>query len=159
MIFITLGSQKFQFNRLLEKIDKMLETGIIDDVVYAQRGNSTYIPKNYDSIDFLNRDKFGEIMDKSNLVITHAGTGAIIGAVKRNKKVIAVPRKKEFNEHVDDHQVQIVKEFSQMKIIEPCYDVDEMEMAYRNVLSKAYATYQSNTEVYINTINNYLESL
>ena len=92
MIFITLGSQKFQFNRLLEKIDKMLEAGIIDEVVYAQRGNSTYIPKNYDSIDFLNRDKFGEIMEQSDLVITHAGTGAIIGAVKRNKKAEATNR-------------------------------------------------------------------
>lgn len=159
MIFITLGSQKFQFNRLLEAVDKMIEDGIINDKVYAQCGNSSYTPKNYDSVDFLNRDQFGKIMEQSDLVITHAGTGAIIGAVKRGKKVIAVPRKKEYNEHVDNHQVQIVDEFAQMNIIEPCYSVDKLEDAYINVMSKTYATYQSNTEVYISTINNYLESL
>ncbi|MFR2213953.1 MAG: glycosyltransferase [Ruminococcus sp.] len=30
-------------------------------------------------------------MGKADIVITHGGTGAIIGAVKKEKKVIAVP--------------------------------------------------------------------
>ena len=83
MIFITLGSQKFQFNRLLMAIDKLVSDGVVKEPVYAQRGNSDYIPVNYESIDFLNREQFGEIMDRASIIITHAGTGAIMGAVKR----------------------------------------------------------------------------
>ena len=29
MIFVTLGSQKFQFDRLLQKLDELVERGVI----------------------------------------------------------------------------------------------------------------------------------
>lgn len=157
MIFITLGSQKFQFNRLLNKIDMLIEQETIKDKVFAQRGYSDYKPLNYAYEDFLNRDDFQIKLKESDIVITHAGTGAIIGAVKAGKKVIAVPRLKKYDEHVDDHQVQIVKQFSEMGIIEPCYDVDDLDKAYDKVLSTEYKEYVSNTNVIIKSIVDYLE--
>ena len=159
MIFITLGSQKFQFNRILIAVDELVKAGVIQEQVYAQRGSSDYIPKNFESTDFLSREQFGEFMDKSDVVITHAGTGAIMGAVKRGKKIIAVPRKQEFGEHVDNHQFQIVDEFAEMNIIEPCYEVEDLEKAYKNTFEKEYATYKSNTVAFIDAIESYLESM
>ena len=44
MIFVTTGSQKFQFNRLLQKIDLLIEEGMISVVVFAQIGVSDYQP-------------------------------------------------------------------------------------------------------------------
>ena len=116
-IFITLGSQKFQFNRLLKEIDRLVENDTIKDEIFAQIGYSDYKPKNYNYKLFLDRNEFSEIMDKCDKVITHGGTGAIIGAIKNDKKVIAVPRLRKFGEHVDDHQLQIIKEFIDMGII------------------------------------------
>ena len=92
MIFVTLGSQKFQFNRLLIEIDRLVEEGKITEEVFAQTGYSDYEPKNYEYKNFLDRDEFSDIMGKCDKVITHGGTGAIIGAVKKEKKVIAVSR-------------------------------------------------------------------
>lgn len=47
-IFITLGSQKFQFNRLLKAIDELCEKGTVDaEDVFAQIGYSDYLPKNF----------------------------------------------------------------------------------------------------------------
>ena len=46
MIFVTLGSQKFQFNRLLRKIDDLVEEGVITEEVFAQTGASDYLPRN-----------------------------------------------------------------------------------------------------------------
>lgn len=92
MIFITLGSQKFQFNRLLEQVDKLIEEGKITEEVFAQSGYSDYEPKNYRFKNFLDRDEFIRVMRECDKVITHGGTGAIIGAVKQGKKVIALPR-------------------------------------------------------------------
>ena len=43
MIFITLGSQKFQFNRLLKAVDDLN----IDDIIFAQTGYSDYQPQHY----------------------------------------------------------------------------------------------------------------
>lgn len=44
MIFVTVGSQKFQFNRLLQKLDELKEQGIITEEIFAQTGVSDYKP-------------------------------------------------------------------------------------------------------------------
>lgn len=117
MIFITLGSQKFQFNRLLKAVDDLVQRKIIKEDVFAQIGYSDYQPQNYSYKKFLDRDEFARMEEKSEIVITHGGTGAIIGAVKKDKKVIAVPRLAKFGEHVDDHQLQLLDEFEKCKLL------------------------------------------
>ena len=100
-IFITLGSQKFQFNRLLKAVDELCKKGTIDaDDVFAQIGYSDYLPQKYSYKKFLDRDEFSNEMGKADIVITHGGTGAIIGAVKKGKKVIAVPRLAKYGERI-----------------------------------------------------------
>lgn len=159
MIFITLGSQKFQFNRLLKEIDRLVENDTIKDEIFAQIGYSDYKPKNYNYKSFLDRNEFSEIMDKCDKVITHGGTGAIIGAIKNDKKVIAVPRLRKFGEHVDDHQLQIIKEFVDMGIIEGCFNESELEQVYAKVQCTGYKKYESNTETIIMNIEKFLEEL
>ena len=83
MIFITLGSQKFQFNRLIKAIDELIEKKRIQDEVFAQIGYSDYEPKNYNYKHFLDRAEFSAVIQRADIVITHGGTGAIIGAVKQ----------------------------------------------------------------------------
>lgn len=156
MIFVTLGSQKFQFDRLLQKLDELIENGVITTPVFAQTGYSTYAPKHFEAEAFLDRDTFASTMEKADMVITHAGTGAIIGAVKNGKKTIAVPRLAKHGEHVDDHQLQIVGQFTDMCLLEPCWDVDDLEQAYRSALEKTYMSYVSNTHTIIADIEAYL---
>ena len=97
-------------------------------------------------------------MQKADMVITHAGTGAIIGGVKAGKKVIAVPRLPQFGEHVDDHQLQIVAQFGDMGLIQPCLDVDRLEEAIHTARNTQYLPYVSNTACLLGDIDAYLES-
>lgn len=156
MIFITLGSQKFQFNRLLIEIDRLVEEKKINEEVFAQIGYSDYKPKNYKYKEFLDRDEFAEIMSRCNKVITHGGTGAIVGAVKMGKKVIAVPRLAKYGEHVDDHQLQIIEQFTEMNFILGVKEVDEIENKLMNLDEECFKDYVSNTENIIKSIENYL---
>ena len=157
MIFITLGSQKFQFNRLLREVDSLIEKGMITKKeVFAQIGYSDYIPKNYEYKNFLDRDEFKRMMDNSNIVITHGGTGAIVGAFKKGKKVIAVPRLEEFNEHVDNHQLQIVQQFENMQFIKSVINIENLELAIREIQKIEFKKYVSNTTNIISSIENYI---
>lgn len=151
MIFVTLGSQKFQFDRLLQAVDE-LQT---DEEIFAQIGYSEYKPKHFKYKRFLDRDEFDKIMDSSNIVITHGGTGAIIGAVKKGKKVIAVPRLKKYGEHVDDHQIQLVNQFSELNLIYPCIDCD-IQKALDTVKRTTYASYKSNTARTIRSLEEFI---
>ena len=159
MIFITLGSQKFQFNRLLKEIDKLIDDGVIEDEVFAQIGASEYIPRNYKYEYFLDRNRFAEIMNSCDTVITHGGTGVIIGAVKKGKRVIAVPRLAKYGEHVDDHQLQLLHQFDDLQLICACYELNDLGECYKNLKTMQFRPYVSNTDVVIASIDEYLKSL
>lgn len=156
MIFVTVGSQKFQFNRLLIEIDKLIESKIITENVFAQIGVSDYKPKNYEYTDFTTQDEFSKIIDESDLIITHGGTGVIVNALKKNKKVIAIPRLSKYGEHVDDHQIQLINEFKEMNFIEPVYEIDKLKEAIKVVKEKEYNTYVSNTDKIIEDIEKFI---
>lgn len=158
-IFITLGSQKFQFDRLLKAVDELCKNNKINAEVFAQIGYSEYVPQNYNYEKFLDREQFSKIMEDADIVITHGGTGAIIGAVKKRKKVIAVPRLAKYGEHVDDHQLEIVEQFKDLNLIYACTDVQDLEKALETVQKTTYGTYESNTQTIIDSIKEYLEEV
>ncbi len=159
MIFVTLGSQKFQFNRLLTEIDRLVEEGKITEEVFAQTGYSDYEPKNYEYKNFLDRDEFSDIMGKCDKVITHGGTGAIIGAVKKEKKVIAIPRLAKFGEHVDDHQLQIIEQFEEMNFIKSIKEIDELENSLLEIENLKFNSYVSNTKNILSSLEKFIEKI
>lgn len=159
MIFVTLGSQKFPFNRLLQKIDELIENGTVTEPVFAQTGASDYVPKHYEYKPFLDREEFARQMSLCDTVITHGGTGAIIGAVKKGKKVIAVPRLAKYGEHVDDHQLQLIEQFREQNLICGLQGCEELESALRYVQTAVFQSYTSNTEKIIEQIALFLSTI
>ena len=108
MILVTLGTQKQQFTRLLDYIEK----ANIKDEIIVQAGHTKYKSKKMKIFDFIDYDEMNKYVEKADLIITHGGTGSIIGPLKKGKKVIACARKKDYLEHVDDHQKEIVDVFA-----------------------------------------------
>lgn len=157
MIFITLGSQKFQFNRLLQAVDELIDYGVIKEEVFAQIGYSDYKPRNYEYKEFLDRDEFAAQEGKCEILITHGGTGAIIGAVKKGKKVIAVPRLAKYGEHVDDHQLQLIAQFKNQNLICGLNDCSELQDGLKYVKEHEFNSYQSNTGRIIESIEKFIE--
>ncbi len=157
MIFVTVGSQKFQFNRLLKEIDKLVADKIITEEVFAQIGVSDYIPRNYKYTKFLSFDEFNQYLNRCDMVITHAGTGVIVNSVKLEKKVIAIPRLKKYKEHVDDHQIQLIDEFKELNFVESCYEIKNLKKAIKNTRNKKYNKYVSNTDKIIESIEEFIE--
>lgn len=159
MIFVTLGSQKFQFDRLLQKLDELVEQGVITEEITAQIGASNYLPKHFPYVRFMDREQFAATMDACDIVVTHGGTGVIINAVKKGKKVIAVPRLAKYKEHVDDHQLQLLHQFDELQIICACYELEDFEKEYKEIRNREFRPYVSNTHVIIEDIEGYLETL
>jgi len=157
MIFVTVGSQKFQFNRLLEAIDNLIEKKVIKDKVFAQVGVSDYKPKNYEYVDYMTQDEFNKKINECDTLITHSGTGVIVNSVKLGKKVIGVPRLAKYGEHVDDHQVQLIKEFAELNFIEPAYEMEDLEKALKLINKKEYNKYISNTDTIVESIEKFIE--
>lgn len=159
MIFVSLGSQKFPFNRLLQAVDDLIEKGEIQEPVFAQIGSSDYRPKNYQFERFLDADAFDAALTGADVLITHAGTGVILRAVKKEKKIVVVPRQKKWGEHVDDHQEQIAQMFAELGYVSCCMDCKELKERLRDARALKYQPYVSNTEKYLNAIDEYIQKL
>lgn len=159
MIFVTVGSQKFPFNRLIEKVDQMAGEGVIREEVFIQTGTSDYIPRHCRHRDFYDREEFKTMIDRCSVLITHGGVGTVIDAVKRGKKVVAVPRLARYGEHVDNHQLQLLEQFHRMKLIQGCADVEKLPEALIRAGKRARAPYPSNTERFAASLDRYIRSL
>lgn len=159
MVFVTVGSQKFQFNRLLKAVDSLVANGVAGDDAFAQTGACDYAPEHMSCEAFLDREGFRAHMEACDVVVTHGGTGAIIGAVKSGKKVIAVPRLAKYGEHVDDHQTEIVRQFGDMGLIEPCMDPADLPGAYARAMARDYLPYRSNTARFCADLSEYIDEV
>ena len=111
MILVMLGTQNNSFHRLLEEIDDLINKGIINDEVVVQAGHTKYKSKNMKIFSLIPLEELEELIEKADLIITHGGVGSIISSLKKGKKVIAVPRLHEYQEHVNNHQKEIVETF------------------------------------------------
>lgn len=156
MIFVVLGTQKFQCNRLLEKIDKLVEEGRLKDEVFAQKGHSDYVPKNYTAVDFLQKEEFESKMEECSLLITHSGVGTILSGLNHNKPVIVFPRLKKYKEHVDDHQLDIANAFSKKNLVLKCGEEDDICELIEKSGNTEFGTYVSQRENMIGIIREYI---
>lgn len=125
MILVSLGTQKFQMNRLIEAVDKIAPQ--IQEKIFIQTGCSTHIPKNCDYKDFVDAGEFRKMVGECSVLIAHAGVGTIMTGIKAGKPVIVVPRLQQFHEHVDDHQQQIAEAFAEKHCVLQCTDVEKLD--------------------------------
>ena len=127
MIFVTVGTHEQPFDRLLKCVDKMIDDGIIKEEIICQKGYSTYEPKNYIAEKLIPYDQMQENIKKARIVITHGGPASFLDPLKYGKIPVVVPRKKEFNEHVNNHQLEFSRQVEKrMKNIIVAEDDDQI---------------------------------
>ena len=157
MIFVTLGTEDKDFSRLLKAIDKEIEKGTIKEKVIVQAGHTKYESKNMEIFDLIPTDEFNEIIEKCDLIITHGGVGNILSAIKKNKPVIAAARLKKFKEHTNDHQKQIIGEFSKQGYILELRDFGKVGKMIEKAKTFKAKKFKSNTNNMIKLIEDYIE--
>lgn len=106
MIFVTVGSRNYPFDRLFKKLDELYEQGILTDRMFAQTGTSVYRPKHFEYKDFISQEEFLQRVQEADIVVSHGASGSIMKALNAGKKVIAVTRLEKYGEHINDHQIQ-----------------------------------------------------
>ncbi|MGY6530564.1 MAG: glycosyltransferase [Cyanobacterium sp.] len=116
MIFVTVGTEQFPFNRLMHWIEVLLESGMIDEEIIVQYGNCTFLPAGAKVYRFVKEDKFRKFIDEARLIISHCGEGTLLLLDSLDKPYILVSRSQKFKEHVDDHQIELAMAMEQMNI-------------------------------------------
>lgn len=155
-VFLSVGTHSQQFNRLLREMDSLLEKKKITAEVFAQTGNSDYAPRNYKFKKFLDEKEFEEKIVWADLVVSHAGAGTIINALRRSKKMIIVPRMKKFGEHTNDHQLDLAEALEKEGKALAVLDISELGKKILQAKKFSPKT-ASNRESLVNAIKKILE--
>lgn len=103
MIFVTVGTHEQQFNRLIKYMDEYAQTSCEEIII--QTGFSTYKPHNCKWQKLFSYSEMEQNVKAARIVITHGGPSSFIAPLQIGKIPVVVPRRKEFDEHINDHQV------------------------------------------------------
>ena len=140
MIFITVGTHEQQFNRLVEYIDELKGSGKIEEEIIIQTGFSTHEPKYCFSKNLFSYKEMSENVDKARIIITHGGPSSFIAPLRIGKIPIVVPRRKEFDEHVNDHQLNFCRQVADRQgniiLVENVAELDKTIERYNDIVAK-----------------------
>ena len=104
MILLTIGTM-LPFDRLVRTVDKWAAEHP-DEEVFAQIGEQgVYKPSHMRWTRLLAPREFSALIDRSRLLIAHAGTGSFFLAAERARPIVLFPRRASLKEHTTDHQV------------------------------------------------------
>lgn len=152
MIFVTVGTHEQPFNRLVEYIDNLKENGLIDEDVIMQTGFSTYEPKFCEWKSLFPYSKMNDLVEQARIVITHGGPSSFIMSLQKGKIPIVVPRKKEFDEHVNNHQVEfsnaVAQKYGNIIVVEDIEKLQDTISNYEFTVSTMPANIRSNNDVF-----------
>jgi UDP-N-acetylglucosamine transferase subunit ALG13 len=106
MIFVSVGTHEAPFDRMLRTV---LELGLDEELV-VQHGPST-VRSDAASVqtEYLSFDDVVSYIRQARAVVMHAGVGSVMISLANGKRPIVMARRHEFDEHVDDHQVELAR--------------------------------------------------
>lgn len=159
MILVLLGTQNNSFHRLLEEVEKNINDGTIVDDVVVQSGYTKFSSDKMKIIDLMSSDELGKYQNEANLIITHGGVGSIISSLKKEKKVIAVPRHHEYGEHVNNHQEDIVKIFNDEGYIIGINDVKDLKKAIIKSKNFVPKKYECDNSLMLKTVSDFIDKV
>jgi UDP-N-acetylglucosamine transferase subunit ALG13 len=128
MIFVTVGTHQQPFERLIRALGALDGGSLVVQYGYAEPPAGVA-----EAVDFMPFPEMLRHFDEADAVITHAGVGSILCATNAGHVPIVVPRLKRHGEHVDDHQMQLVRELDRVGRVIVVEDVATLPAALERV--------------------------
>ena len=163
MIFVTVGTHEQPFNRLVECVDMLKENGTITEDVIIQTGFSTYEPKHCRWQKLFPYQEMTRLVQEARIVITHGGPSSFIMPLQIGKIPVVVPRQKQYEEHVNDHQLLFAKTLAQRQgnliVVENIDDLKDILLRYPEIVASIPTDMKSNNEKFNQAIRKIAEDL
>lgn len=161
MIFVTVGTHEQQFNRLVECVDLWAKNK--DEKVVIQIGFCSYTPKHCVWKKLFTYEDMKKYYEEARIIVSHGGPSSFISPLQLGKTPIVFPRKKEFNEHVNDHQVffcrNVYERFGSIIEVE---DTDKLVYSldhYDEIVKNLKNTYSGNNRKFCTELENIVNNL
>lgn len=163
MIFVTVGTHEQSFNRLVKYMDELKKEHVIKEDVFIQTGYSTYEPQFCKWSALLSYQEMVQRVKEAHIIITHGGPSSFIMPLQIGKIPIIVPRRKVFDEHVNDHQIEFIKAIAnRIGTIIPVFNIDDLKeilLNYDSIISNMSSNMLSNNKKFNEEFEKIVETL
>lgn len=124
MIFVTVGTD-LPFDRLVKVIDYWaFRNGRRD--VFAQVGEGGWEPEHIRYSKLLHPSEFQDYFKAASVIISHAGMGTILSALRYGKPILVMPKKASLGEHRNEHQIATARELQAKGLVNVAFDESEL---------------------------------
>ena len=130
MIFVTVGTSSWDFTRLIKKMDYL--AGEIDEEVIMQIGPNKYKPTIAEFFRITTDEEIERLFENARIIVSHAGVGSVMRALRHNKPIIVIPRAEKYGEHFDDHQIEMAAALEKDGIVKVVWDICEIKKALKD---------------------------
>ena len=156
-LFVPLGTQKFPFGRLISALNGLVDKGLYSaDEIIIQSTIYDVKPK-FNHVGLIPLDEFNKYMIDAEVVITHSGVNSIISCMQLNKPLVIIPRRGEYGEHVDDHQIEIAELMEKKFDVLVCHNMNELENLIQKARNHRYKPWISHKDGLISALKDIIE--
>ncbi len=127
MIFATCGSSHLPFERLMQAL-----AVLPPDELVVQHGPAEPPPAAR-AVPFLPYGEVVALIQEADVVISHAGVGSIICAIRAGHTPIVFPRVKRHSETVDDHQVELATALEERGTVRVTWTPEDLPAAIQSL--------------------------
>ncbi len=149
MIFVSFGTQPHNFKALCQIVNEIDSTY----KVIVQLGESENTITRTNTKVFKYSDQYNKYVDECDILITHGGVGSIMDGLERQKKIITIARLSKYQEHIDDHQLEVTNKLASenycLKYERGCNINDVITQT----LNTDFVSYESNTQNFCNELS------
>lgn len=132
--FVSVGHAAQPFNRLLDKVAEIVHR--LPPPVIVQRGSTVFEAPNCEMHAFITMEDFSKWISLASLVISHAGAGSVIHAVRAGKVPVVMPRRANCGEIADDHQIEFAIEMEKSGKVIVAMESNDLEGAISRALAR-----------------------
>ena len=131
---VTVGTL-LPFDRLVNAV-AALKAPLRPGCIVAQVGKGGAVPEGMEVHESIGFEELGELLERTNVVFCHGGSGSLVTALRAGCRVVAMPRRKDLGENHDDHQREIVAALAARGLIEVAEEAADLESALERALAK-----------------------
>ncbi|MDD3821410.1 MAG: glycosyltransferase [Bacilli bacterium] len=156
MILVILGDTNQPFPRLMKSVLKQVDVGKIIDEVILETSRDC-LSRQVKVVDSLTKEKREQLITQAHLIITYVGADIIRSGLRQRKKIIVIPRLKNYEETLNNNERLLVNVLAKKGFILPLDNADELDQLLLRVRRFKPAKYKSRKQRLIKILTNYID--
>lgn len=128
-LFAALGTSDRPMTRLLRWLDTLIEDGVLRGPVLVQGSAPSYTPRHLKLVPLLPEPELVAHLKTAGRLVCHGGCGVLGTCMKLGRRPIAVPRRADHGEAINDHQIMLCRALAERDLATLCQTQDELAAA------------------------------